>query len=62
MQIAPVAVSLRTRVKTGDVPKRKPAPQNAHRLAVIAYKRYVPVILKSVPPVSNLTVTPVQRR
>lgn len=40
IQIAPVVLE-RTRVAKGMKPQAKPAPQNAHRLVVIAYKRYV---------------------
>lgn len=38
VQIAPI-VAFRTRVMKGAMPRRKPAPQNAHRLVVLASKR-----------------------
>lgn len=37
IQVAPVA-AIRIRVKKGEPPRRKPAPQNAHRLVVLASK------------------------
>jgi hypothetical protein len=37
VQIAPV-VEVRTRAKKGEARKTKALPQNAHRLAIIAYK------------------------